>query len=73
MFSARATLICLPKWVAAAAWAVSGAALTLPFTHSGPSLLVAFQGGGSQRRHDVMHSEALEILGERRLYKRGCD
>lgn len=50
------TLICLPKWVAAA-WAVSGTALTLLFTHSGPSFLVVFQGGGSQRRNDIMCSE----------------
>lgn len=39
------TLICLPKWVAAA-WAVSGSALTLLFTHSGPGFLVVSQRGG---------------------------
>ena len=61
------TLICLPKWVAAA-WAVSSSALTLLFTHSGPSLLVVFQGAGSQRRNEITPSEGLEILRERRLY-----
>lgn len=61
------TLICLPKWVAAA-WAVSSSALTLLFTHSGPSLFVVFQGGGSQRRNEIMPSEGLEILREWRPF-----
>lgn len=62
----------LTKWVAAA-WAVSGTALPPLFTHCGPSFLVVFQGGGSQRRNEVMHNEGLEILRERRLYKCSCD
>lgn len=62
------TLIRLPKWVAAA-WAVSSIAFTLLFTHSGPSFLVVFQGGGSQRRNEIMHNKGLAILRERRLYK----
>lgn len=42
------TLICPPEWVAVA-WAASGTALTLLFTHPGPGFLVVFQGGGPQR------------------------
>lgn len=66
------TLISLSKWVAAAG-AVSGAAFTLLFTHSGPSFLVVFQSEGSQRRNEIMHSEGLAILRERRLYKHSSD
>lgn len=66
------TRICLPTCVAAA-WPVSGSAFTLLFTHSGPSFVVVFQGGGSQRSNEIMPSEGLEILRERRLYKCRCD
>lgn len=66
------TLTSLPKWVAAAR-AVSGTAFILLFTHSGPSFLEVFQSEGSHRRNEIMHSQGLAMLRERRLYKHSRD